>query len=278
MLSGILDYFSSGTPRSVKAMGYWREANGIQARYQRVKNHWAHHVERTQAVIMEGASKCERRKKAVILGGGMIHDVPFGNLCEMFEEVVLVDIVHPPASKHLTKHLKNLIRFEADITNTVERVFQIADQESLPLPVARPEWFIDDPDVDFVASVNLLSQLPCMPMTYLEDRRAHKDDVIREYARGLIQSHVDYLDRFPCQVALVTDYERIKLTTMHKIVETRDLFFGIKLPVWGNEWEWRLAPCPEADPRHHFYRRVVGIPDWKKAKERGRVGIVLPTS
>jgi hypothetical protein len=41
------------------------------------------------------------------------------------------------------------------------------------------------------------------------------------------------------------------------------LLFGLKLPKQGEEWEWKLAPCPEADSRHHYYRRVVGIESWK---------------
>ena len=100
--------------------------------------------------------------------------------------------------------------------------------------------------------------------------KAHTDliaaiarEKIEEYARDLIRAHLAYLDRLPGRAALVTDFERLKITRHDAVVERRDLFFGVKLPKWGEEWEWRLAPCPEADPNHHYYRRVVGIPDWK---------------
>ena len=75
--------------------------------------------------------------------------------------------------------------------------------------------------------------------------------------------HLAYLDRVPGRVALVTDVERLKITRAGAVVERRDLFFGVPWPARGEEWEWKLAPCPEADPAHHYYRQVVGVPDWK---------------
>ena len=87
--------------------------------------------------------------------------------------------------------------------------------------------------------------------------------MIDEYGRDLIRAHLGYLLRLPGKVTLVTDFERLKINLMGQVVERRDLFLGVPRPTHGEEWEWRLAPCPEADRSHHYYRRVIGIADWK---------------
>lgn len=250
-------------PPAVRAMGFPAEVAGIRGRYRRCRAHWAGHLERSRSVILRGARRAEQRRKAIVLGGGLLHDVPLAELAGMFREVVLVDLIHPLASRWQTRKLKNVRRVATDITGTLDAAYRVAWDGDEPLPRFEPTLFLNDPAVDFTASVNLLSQLPCMPMAYLQAQHVHSAEKIEEYARDLIRAHVAYLDQMPGRVALVTDFERLKITLLGQVVERRDLFFGVKLPKWGEEWEWRLAPCPEADRSHHFDRRVVGIPDWK---------------
>jgi hypothetical protein len=247
----------------VAALGFPAEVAGLQGRYRRCREQWANHVERSRAVILDGAKRTEQKRKAVVLGGGLQHDVPLDELAAMFREVVLVDLIHPFASRWATRKLSNVKRVEADITGTIARVHAVAWDADDPLPKSEPTLYLDDPEVDFTASVNLLSQLPCMPVAYLQNQNVHRQEKIDEYARDVIRSHLAYLDRLPGRVTLVTDFERLKINLMGQVVERRDLFFGVPWPTRGEEWEWRLAPCPEADRSHHYYRRVIGIPDWK---------------
>jgi hypothetical protein len=249
--------------RAVKALGFPAEVAGIQGRFDRCREHWANHLERSRAVILQGARRVEQRRKAVILGGGLQHDVPLEELSSMFCEVVLVDLIHPFASRWATRKLPNIKRVEADITGTIARTYAVAWDADEALPKSEPTLYLEDPEVDFTASVNLLSQLPCMPMAYLERQHVHSQEKINAYARDLIRAHLAYLDRLPGRVTLVTDFERLKINMLGQVVERRDLFFGIPWPTGGEEWEWRLAPCPEADKSHHYFRRVIGIADWK---------------
>jgi hypothetical protein len=244
-------------------MGFPAEVAGIQGRYQRCKEHWANHVERSRAIILQGAARAERKRKAVILGGGLQHDVPLEELAIMFREIVLVDLIHPFNSRWATRKLANVNRVDADITGTIARAYAVAWDKDEPLPKSEPTLYLDDPDLDFTASVNLLSQLPCIPVAYLQRQHAHSEQKINEFARDLIRAHLTYLSRLPGKVTLITDFERLKINLMGQVVERRDLFFGVPRPTRGEEWEWRLAPCPEADKSHHYYRRVIGIADWK---------------
>ena len=249
--------------RAVKALGFPTEVAGIQGRYQRCRAHWAEHLDKSRAVILRGAERADQRRKAVVLGGGLLHDVPIEELAGMFREVVLVDLIHPFSSRWATRKLANVKRVEADVTGTIARAYAVAWDADEPLPRSEPALYLDDPEVDFTASVNLLSQLPCMPMAYLQRQNVHRSEKIDEYARDLIRAHLAYLDRMPGRVALLTDFERLKIDLMGRVVERKDLFFGLPWPTRGEEWEWKLAPCPEADRSHHYYRRVIGIADWK---------------
>lgn len=189
----------------------------------------------------------------------MLHDVPLAELSKVFREVHLVDIVHPFFSRRRTRRFKNVFRITADITGTVRAVYEASDEPDMALPRLQPTLFLEDPEIDLTVSVNLLSQLPCMPMSYLMKQRAHSLIAINNYARHLVQAHVDYLRHMHGMVVLITDVERLKIDLMGRIIERKDLLFEVKLPPSRREWEWRLAPCPEADSRHHYYRRVVAI-------------------
>ena len=249
--------------RAVRALGFPAEIAGIEKRYHRCRDYWANHIERSRTVILQGAQRAEQRRKAIVLGGGLQHDVPLEELASMFREVVLVDLIHPWTSRWASRKFANVHRIEADITGTINQAYAVAWDAHEPLPRCEPQLYLDDPEVDFTASVNLLSQLPCMPMTYLQKQHVHSTEKIDDYARDLIRAHLAYLDRMPGRVTLITDFERLKITLLGQIVERRDLFFGVPRPTRGEEWEWKLAPCPEADRSHHFYRRVIGIADWK---------------
>ena len=183
-------------------MGYLHEAIGIRRRYRRCRLHWQEHIDRCRSMILSAMGRCGQRRKALILGGGLLHDVPLEELASAFREVILVDIVHPFFSRWRTRQMSNVKRVMADITNTVTRSYWAADEPEQPLPRSRADLFLDDPEIDLAVSINLLSQLPCMPIGYLGRYKAHTPREIDEYARDVIQTHLQYLDRLPGQVAL----------------------------------------------------------------------------
>jgi len=259
----LLERLLTRCPWHLRAMGYLREAIGIRRRARRCRDYWQNHVDHCRAIILRSIEKCDQRRTVAILGGGLLNDVPLEELSRSFENVLLVDIVHPLWSRRRSRALKNVQRTSADITNTVLDLYHVSDEPKKPLPHSIPNLFLDRADLDLTVSVNLLSQLPCMPMDYLTQMRAHSLEGMEAYARDVIQAHLEYLASLPGRVVLITDVERRKLDLMNRVVEVKDLLFGLKLPKHDEEWEWRLAPCPEADPRHHFYRRVVGIDQFK---------------
>jgi hypothetical protein len=184
--------------------------------------------------------------------------VPLPELVSAFAEVVLVDVVHPLGSGW---RLGNATALAADVTGVAETVYRIAKKGGEPLPRFRPEQFCDDPQVDLVASVNLLSQLAFIPCKYLTDTGVYPRDEITAFAQDLVLAHIDYLKRLPGVVSLICDLERLSLDANGKIVERLTALRGVQLPWSGEEWIWDLAPRPEANPDFSYQRRVVGIVD-----------------
>jgi hypothetical protein len=264
MIAPMLESFAMPCPRPLRGMGYLRELMNIRGRAQRCWNAWQPHLERSKAVIRNAIARCRRHRKAVILGSGMLYDVPIDELCAKFQEVLLVDIVHPLKSWLPGFHPKNLRRMTADITGTAEEVYRVAKLPGVRLPRTEPSLFLDHEDVDLVVSLNLLSQLPVIPTTCLERAGAHAPEAIAAFARHLIAAHLAYLQRFACKVALITDVDKLTLNRAGKVVGRSSLLRGVGLPNEGKTWIWHLAPRPEVDPEFSYYRRVVGIEDLGK--------------
>lgn len=256
MIGSFLRSLVTPCPRYVRAMGYLHEQIAIQARYNRCRRAWEPHLERTKAIIRAAAARCRERRKAVLFGSGMLLDIPLAELSSQFREVILVDVVHPLGAGW---RLANATALAADVTGTAEAVYRLAAEGGAPLPRVAPTLFCDDPEVDLVASVNLLSQLPYIPCKYLSEAGVYPKEEIEAFARDLIQAHIDYLRRLPGVVALICDRERLTLDASGRLVERLTALRGVTLPWSGEEWTWDLAPRPEASHVYSYQRRVAGI-------------------
>lgn len=256
MLFDLARFLFTPCPGHVRGLGYLNEQIAIKARFDRCKDAWMPHLERTKQLILKAAAQCKERRKAVLFGSGMLLDIPLDELCAMFREVVLVDVVHPPFKGFFCR---NLTKVAWDVTGTAETIWHIADNPNVELPRVRPDRFSDDPEIDLVASVNLLSQLPYIPCTFMAARKNRPDALITAFGKGLIEAHLDYLRRLPGVVALICDLKRRTLDRAGKLVESLDALYGVPLPWKGEEWIWDLAPRPESHRDFSYQRLVAGI-------------------
>jgi hypothetical protein len=262
MLAELFRYLVTPCPPHVRAMGYLDEQVSIKARHDRCRRAWEPHLERTKNVLRIAMRRCSARRKAVVFGSGMLYDVPLPELASAFAQVVLVDVVHPLGAGW---RLANVTALAADVTGTAETVYRLAGHGGEPLPRVTPQLFCDDPEVDLVASVNLLSQLAYLPCKYLSDAGTYPAEEISAFGRDVVRAHIDYLKRLPGVVALVCDLERLTVDRTGAVVERQSALRGVPLPWSGEEWTWDLAPRPEASPIYSYQRRVVGIPNVKEA-------------
>lgn len=258
MLPRWLEALLTPCPRSVRALGYLDESLAIADAYRRHGYAWVGHLKNTQAVIRSAMERCPQRRKAVLFGAGLLHDVPLDELTAAFREVVLVDIVHPRATRRRFRDAGNITLVSADITGVVDAVYRVAQDRAAPLPRGRPELFCADAEVDLVASINLLPQLSYLPTLYLLKAKKHGEREIAAFGRGVVKAHLDYLQRLPGTVALIADFAEVRFDRAGRVVDEGTTVCGVPLPWQGETWTWRLQPRRQE-------RRVVGIADIKSA-------------
>lgn len=246
-------------PRHLRDMGYLRELMNIRTCFGWWESAWAPHLERSRAAIVKAAQRCNRRRKAVILGSGLLYDVPVAQLSAAFEEIVLVDLLHPFWTRRQARRFANVHLLSADVSGVVEATHGIAKNREASLPRATPELFVGDDRVDFVASVNLLSQLPCMPVGYLRRVGVHAPAAIDAFARDIVRAHLDYLPRLPGVVTLIADYEARTLNRNGDVLKQTSTVYDVPLPAGGEEWVWRLVPLARRPPYHSEWLKVKAV-------------------
>jgi hypothetical protein len=265
MLLDWLERWRTPCSRPARALGYLRELHGIRRRHRQWASAWQPHLERTKGILRAAAARCPAKRKAVLFGSGWLLDVPLDELAGTFREVVLVDVVHPLATRKSVRRFANVRLLDADVTGTVEGVWARAHDPALALPRGEPGLFCGDGEVDLAASINLLSQLPCVPERYLLAAGAHPPEAIDAYARAVVQAHLDYLRRLSGVVALVADVELRTVSAAGRVLERSSTLYGAALPWRGECWVWPLVPRRPAYPHHGVSLVVAGIPDVKQA-------------
>lgn len=259
-----LDYLASPAPRHLRNMGYVREMKALRVRRNRCRAAWRPHLERTRALVLEAAAQCERRRNALIVGSGLLYDVPLTELSRQFDSVVLVDVVHSWSVHRQAGRISNVRLAPLDVTGVVERCYALARARTrAPLPQRPVDCFSGEP-FDLVASVNVLSQLPVLPNGYLSRRiRSLTGAQIADFSRALVKNHLDWICSFPGVACLVSDLERLHCGHAG-IVAREGSLWGVALPDGGREWYWDFAPAPEMDFRLDVRHRVVGYPNFPK--------------
>jgi hypothetical protein len=262
MLLEWLENLVTPCSRSVRALGYLRELIGIKVRYRRCRSAWQPHLDRTKAIISQAISRCPQNRKAVILGSGHLLDIPIEDLAKNFQEVLLVDVVHPLGTRWRIRKWKNVRLLTADLTGLIDRLYQLDRGQPLPEPTSNQLPL--DSDIDLVASVNLLSQLHFLPTRYLSRNHNLPEAEVEPFGRRITENHLSFLHSLPGVVALITDVERITFDQKGQEVSRQSAIRGLDLPFKGESWIWDIAPAPEASPIYSYQRRVLGVPDLKQ--------------
>ncbi len=253
-----IGHLASPAPRHLRRMGYVRELRALGARQDRCRAAWGPHLERTRAVIVEAATRCDRRRTALVVGSGLLYDVPLTELSRTFDRVVLADVVHLARARRQAACFPNVSLAALDVTGVVEDCYTLArTRTDTPLP-RRPVDVLGGQRFDLVASVNVLSQLPVLPNDLLSRRiRSLTDADIAAFSRALVENHLDWLCASAEVACLVADLERLHCEGT-RIAHREGSLWGVELPPGGQEWIWELAPRPEIDFRLDVRHRVVG--------------------
>lgn len=237
MLAEALAWLFTPASATARRTGQLAESIAIAARHRRCRAAWAPHLAASRQALLDSARAAPGHRIALVLGSGHLFDVPLAELAAQFEAVWLVDIVQPwPARLAAWRH-GNVRLIELDVTESLS---------GQPEPPPVPALFLDQLEIDWVASVNLLSQLG-QPL-----RRT-------AYGQALMANHLAWLARFDAPACLIADLEQHRLDEAGAVVETTD--YRPLLAGWRTlaEWRWDLAPPGELAGGGSAWHRVAAL-------------------
>ncbi|MBI1206795.1 MAG: hypothetical protein GC191_05845 [Azospirillum sp.] len=256
MLPELLLTLTTPCPNWARRFGYLEQAVRFWARQRRCALTWQPHLANCRTLILEAAALCPRRGRAVVLGSGLLIELPLAELAAQFDEVLLVDAVHLVGVRRTAARYPSVRLATLDLAGVFDRPDGPAfGLDGLPPP---------EPPVlpggrcDLAISANLLSQLPFLPCEALERRLGPgRDADLEAFARGLILAHLAWLKRLADVTCLYTDTVST-VCSADTVVETEDQLYGVALPPPDRRWHWQIAPHPEEFPDLDRQNRMAG--------------------
>ncbi|KQP30196.1 hypothetical protein ASF27_04425 [Methylobacterium sp. Leaf102] len=241
MLVDLFHYLTTPAPWSHRRRGYLRESVLLLSRSRRCRTAWEPHLTRARAVIMRACEGLPRYRTVVVLGSGLLDDVPLDHLARRFTHIRLVDAVHPWPTRWTVRHRPDVTLVTADLTR----------------PGAVPDHG-GGPEIDLVISANLLSQLPILPVN-------GSGGADPQLGGRIVRAHLDGLSRLAARVCLVTDVLQTEEDRDGRVTDRLDLLHGVPVPTPDAVWTWDLAPFGEAARHRRLVHRVHGYADWHAA-------------
>ena len=246
MLSELFTHLITPCPQYVRHMDYLSEAIAMRERFRRNRQAWQPHLENTRRFVLSSADTCRNRNKAVLLGAGLLLDVPLAELSSMFHEVVLMDIVFLPEVRRKVKPYRNVRLMQYDVTNLAQQLHENINRGLRELPEPDSPIPEIDESTGLVVSLNILSQLWVMPRSYaLKKLQGLDEEQVEDWCKRIVESHYTFLRSLPCPVCLIADHEFIKRDRDGKVVSRGSTIFGLALPKPEASWIWNLVPIGE---------------------------------
>ncbi|MBY4610017.1 hypothetical protein K6M90_20445 [Rhizobium sp. 9T] len=223
-----------------------RYSVNLWSRAGRCARDWAEHEEMSRNAIRAATADLRQKRTAVVLGSGLLRDVPIEALARDFDTVVLVDLVHLASVRLWAKAYRNIRLIERDLSGYDELA---AGREPEPLGFLRSV-----PYLDFVVSANLLSQIGRgVKRRYEAEAAGMPADTVER----LIGAHLAGLSGLTCRSCLVTDIAYAVIDRNGKTHEEADLLHGVSPPPAKATWTWPVAPLGEESRDYRIEHKVI---------------------
>lgn len=247
MLKELLTYIAASCPAYARQMGYLYETIATRERYRRNSNAWNPHLENSRDFILSVTEKTAKRNKAVITGSGLLLDVPLRELSCLFNEVILLDIIHLPETIKGIKKYHNVKIEWHDVTGIAKKIHDFSEK-TMALPEPSPSLPAGYDDADLVVSLNILSQLPVIPCIFaLKKMHRIKDFEPETWGRQIIESHISFLNSLKASVCLISDYNFALSDKKGVIAEQGSTIYNVQVPEPEKKWTWKISPYGEGE-------------------------------
>ncbi|MCE3010282.1 MAG: hypothetical protein LW875_06700 [Proteobacteria bacterium] len=240
MIKELLQYFSSPANETAKTWGYLHQSIALENRYQRCQNQWSTHLKKCHDFFKSEIPLSA--KSVTILGSGLLSEVPKDFLIERFEEIHLVDMVHPRAVRKWAEAHRQVRLVEMDVTGVLTQL-----EYKVPLRKIHFKPIAPWPVADLVVSANLISQLPYIPLRKLLNTSLPEKELI-QLGRKMIQNHFFQLSQMPKSIYWSDDVEVIK-NRRGEVIAQNQTALDVPFPKIKQSWIWNLSPIGEVS---HF--------------------------
>ena len=255
MLYELYTSLTTRCPHYVRHMDYLSEAVAMRGRYLHNRSSWQSHLDHTRRSVLSAAEHCPDRGKAVVLGAGLLLDVPLEELSSLFREVVLLDIVFVPEIRKRAERYNNVKLVQHDVTQVAERLYENILRGCTELPLSAPRVPEIDEHTNLVISLNILSQLWVIPRSYgLKKLRGLDEEQVDDWCRQIVEAQYTFLRSLPCSVCLIADHEFIKRDREGRIVSQASTLYGLELPEPDAFWTWNIMP--RGEDRHALSKEL----------------------
>jgi hypothetical protein len=222
-------------------MGYYDYQNSFIRRHVAHGSGWDVHLENCRRYILKAIDRY-RPHRITALGSGWLLELPLVEMLEMADEVVLVDIVHPPDVSKQVEGLKGVRVVERDLSGgLVEEVWRW--RRSMPffrrpanLAGLRVPDYRQEEDPGLIISLNLLTQIDVLPVRFLRRTARIDRQELDSFRREVQEKHIAYLSQHTS--VLITDCEEITTNVRGRSSGEKTLVAGIPECADREEWTW----------------------------------------
>jgi len=222
-------------------MGYYNYQQGLIFRHLNQGSGWDTHLGRCRDFILK-AIETVKPSVITVLGSGWLMELPLAELAEKTEEIVLVDIVHPPEVIEQTKRLENVKLTEDDVSGgLIEEVWKKAGKknvfnrlsslEDIVIPEYTPT---ENPGL--VISLNILTQLETLPEKLLRRKSKATDKEFTDFKKKIQERHIGFLKKYPS--ILISDVTEVVFDSTGTRTEKNTLLAEIPEGRIREEWIW----------------------------------------
>lgn len=258
MLFDLITSLTTPCSPAIRHLGYLTEAIDMRGRSRRNAAAWQLHLDNTRRFVLSSAEKCRDRSSLIILGSGLLLDVPLAELASLFREVILMDVVCLPEIRNRIKAYNNVSFIECDVTGTAGQLYRNSLTGITEMPESDPLLPGIGRDCSLVVSLNILSQLWVVPRVYAGRRfRGLNEYQVDEWCGRVVAAHYAFLRSLPCDVCLVADHEFVTRNRDGGVISKGSTVYDLELPVPDKEWRWNIVP-PGTDPASVSKELIVG--------------------
>ena len=228
-------------------LGYRQDQQGILNRFFREEASWEAHLENSKRFIEKSATS-KQKKIVCVLGSGWLLDVPIDFLLENFQQIYLVDIVHPKQILHKYRKNSQIFFLQQDITGGIaEFAEQLVRQHKKGKAKTAPEAFTNfqfnfqnklPASPDFIISLNLLNQLDILIVDYLKKYDLYTHDELIQIRRHIQQAHLNIMPKQ--KSCLIADYEELIFSDKEKISRKKSIYVDFPKANFSKKWLWKF--------------------------------------